>query len=86
MGPWGLAAVAIAIAGATKEGRQAMRKALVGAVKAGYKLAERSKDVVAEAKEELSDLVEEVKSEQSNANGGKVARKTSTHKESQTSD
>ena len=86
MGPWGLAAVAIAIAGATKEGRQAIRNALVGAVRAVYRIAEKGKDVVAEAKEELSDLVEEVKSEQNHANGGKVAKKTNSHKESHTSD
>jgi hypothetical protein len=86
MGPWGLAAVAIALAGATKEGRQAIRNALIGAVKTGYKLAEKGKDVVAEAKEELSDLVEEVKSEQNHANGGKSSKKVNSNKESRTSD
>jgi len=81
MGPWGIAAVAIALAGATKEGRQAIRNALIGAVKTGYRLAEKGKDVVAEAKEELSDLVEEVKAEQNHANGSKSVKKTSSSKQ-----
>ena len=70
MGPW-LFALALAVGATTTEtGRRVLRKTVRGAVKAGYTVADRGTCVLAEAKERVSDLVEEVRSEQKESQNG----------------
>jgi hypothetical protein len=70
MGPW-LIALALAVgASTTPTGRRVLRKTVRGAVKAGYTVADKGTCVLAEAKERVSDLVEEVRSEQKESQNG----------------
>jgi len=67
LGPWGIAVALVVGAGATPDGRKAARKVAKGAIKAGYIVVSKSQDMLAEAKETVSDLVAEAK------NGGDEA-------------
>jgi len=70
MGPW-LFALALAVgASTTQTGRRVLRKTARGVVKAGYTVADKGTCVLAEAKERVSDLVEEVRSEQKESQNG----------------
>ena len=70
MGPW-LLALALAVgASTTPTGRRVLRKTARGAVKAGYTVVDKGTCVLAEAKEKVADLVEEVRSEQQEGHNG----------------
>jgi hypothetical protein len=86
MGPWGIAAIALVVAGGTQKGREIMKRALKEVVKVGYEIADMSSNVVAEAKEEFSDLVEEVKAEQGEPNGHKPKDKKGSAKHPKAAD
>jgi len=75
MGPW-LFALALAVgASTTQTGRRVLRKTARGVVKAGYTVADKGTAVIAEAKERVSDLVEEVRSEQQENHNGDEGHK-----------
>lgn len=59
-GPWGLAAAVLL---AMPEGRKALKSVAKDAVRVGLAFSEGAKDLIAEAKEEASDMVAEVKAE-----------------------
>jgi|GEM_PF-2914703 len=70
MGPW-LLALALAVgASTTPGGRRVIRKTTKGLVKAGYTVVDKGHCVLAEAKECVADLVEEVRSEQKEDGNG----------------
>jgi len=70
MGPW-LIALALAVgASRTTGGRRIIRQTTKGLVKAGYTVVDKSHGVLAEAKECVADLVEEVRSEQKDSGNG----------------
>jgi polyhydroxyalkanoate synthesis regulator phasin len=64
MGPWVIAALLAVGATTTETGRRVLRKTARGAVKAGYTVVDKGACVLAEAKEHMNDMVEEVRSEQ----------------------
>jgi hypothetical protein len=70
MGPWLIALVLAVGATTTPTGRKYLRKTARGVVKAGYTVADKGTCVLAEAKERVSDLVEEVRSEQRESQNG----------------
>jgi hypothetical protein len=70
MGPWLIALVLAAGATTTPTGRRVLRKTARGVVKAGYSVADKGTCMLAEAKERVSDLVEEVRSEQRESQNG----------------
>ncbi|MBS1994489.1 MAG: hypothetical protein JSS86_19155 [Cyanobacteria bacterium SZAS LIN-2] len=57
-------------ASTTPSGKRVLRKTAKGIVKAGYTVADKGSCVLAEAKERVSDIVEEVRSEQKEASNG----------------
>lgn len=65
MGPWGIAIVALAAASMTDGGRGALRKVAKEVIKAGYRLTDKGSTAIGELKEKTSDLVAEIKAEQS---------------------
>ena len=69
MGPWVIAALLAVGATQTQTGRRVLRQTARGAVKAGYTVVDKGACVLAEAKEHMADLVEEVRSEQVDGDG-----------------
>ncbi len=78
LGPWGIAVALIVGAGATEDGRKAARKVAKGAIKAGYVVVSKSQDMLAEAKERVSDLVAEAKNGAEEAPAPKRGKKSSS--------
>jgi len=64
MGPWGIAALVLVAATATEKGRKTLRDVTKGVVKAGYVVTKKSSTALGELKEEIADVVAEVKAEQ----------------------
>jgi hypothetical protein len=78
MGPWGIAILVLLGATLTEGGRNVLRKLTKEAVRTGYVVADKSSNVIGDLKEKTSDLIAEVKAEQSESNGhDKTAKKKS---------
>jgi hypothetical protein len=63
MGPWGIAAIALIGATATDGGRKLLRSAAKNVIRAGFYVKEKSSGLVGEVKEQLADVVAEIKTE-----------------------
>lgn len=77
LGPWGIALGLVLGAGATEDGRKAVRKVAKSAIKAGYIVVSKSQDMLAEAKESVSDLVAEAKNGDETPATAKKTKKSS---------
>jgi hypothetical protein len=64
MGPWGIAALVLVGGIATEKGRKVLRDVTKSVVKAGYVVTKKSSAALGELKEEIADVVAEVKAEQ----------------------
>ena len=64
MGPWGIAALVLVGGIATEKGRKVLRDVTKSVVKAGYVVTKKSSTALGELKEEIADVVAEVKAEQ----------------------
>jgi hypothetical protein len=64
MGPWGIAALVLVGGIATEKGRKVLRDVTKSVVKAGYVVTKKSSTALGEIKEEIADVVAEVKAEQ----------------------
>jgi hypothetical protein len=64
MGPWGIAAIVLVAATATEKGRKTLRDVTKSVVKAGYVVTKKSSSAIGDLKEEIADVVAEVKAEQ----------------------
>jgi hypothetical protein len=63
MGPWGIAAIALIGATTTDGGRKFLRSAAKNIIKAGLIVKDKSSTVLGELKEQVADVVAEVKAE-----------------------
>jgi hypothetical protein len=65
-GTWGLVAVVVCSALFTENGRRVSRKLAKGAIRMGYSAAEAGGHMIAQLKEEVSDIVSEAEHENEN--------------------
>lgn len=75
MGPWGIAALLVIGATATEQGRKTLRSVTKSVLKAGYVVTKKSSSAIGELKEEIADVVAEVKAEQGEPEEVKVKTK-----------